>query len=217
MRVAVVDQHDVVRAGVERWLAEHRPHLMLAGSFRRPEDYLAWLPAAGAVDVLVTEIAEGGRAPDIDRVRALSAAGPAVIVHSGFVSDEVILASLEAGATSFVAKCDGRDHLINALRSAGTDRPYEGPRMAAALDRSRSVGRLGLSERERQVLVAWLRTESKDDVGSRLDIAPATVRTHLQRVRTKYARLGRSASDKSALLARAIEDGIIGTSDLNGH
>ena len=36
----------------------------------------------------------------------------------------------------------------------------------------------------------------------------------MQRVRAKYAAAGRTASTKSALLARAIEDGIIGLSDL---
>ncbi len=82
---------------------------------------------------------------------------------------------------------------------------------------SLSMGRLSLSERERQVLVAWFGTESKDLVGNLLHIAPATVRTHLQRVRAKYAGVGRPAPTNSALLARAIEDGIIGLSDLGSY
>ena len=65
--------------------------------------------------------------------------------------------------------------------------------------------------------MAWFGTESKDHVGNLLHIAPATVRTHLQRVRAKYAGVGRPAPTKSALLARAIEDGIIGLSDLGSY
>ena len=62
---------------------------------------------------------------------------------------------------------------------------------------------------------SWLGTERKDDVGDLLRIAPATVRTHLQRVRAKYAAAGRLASTKSALPARALEDGLIGLADLD--
>ncbi|MEZ5130200.1 MAG: LuxR family transcriptional regulator [Mycobacterium sp.] len=52
-------------------------------------------------------------------------------------------------------------------------------------------------------------------MGDLLRIAPATVRTHLQRVRAKYAAAGRLASTKSALPARALEDGLIGLADLD--
>lgn len=56
--------------------------------------------------------------------------------------------------------------------------------------------------------------ESKDLVTCRLNIAPATVRTHLQRVRVKYAAAGRPAPTKAALVARAVQDGIISIDDL---
>lgn len=81
--------------------------------------------------------------------------------------------------------------------------------MAGAMHRDRNEGRPSISQRETEVLVAWFQTESKELVGERLFIAPATVRTHLQRVRLKYAAVGRPAPTKAALVARAIQDGII--------
>jgi DNA-binding CsgD family transcriptional regulator len=86
--------------------------------------------------------------------------------------------------------------------------------MAKALLDDTTVGRVQLSDREKEVLVAWFQTESKELVGKRLYIAPTTVRTHLQRARAKYAAVGRPAPTKSALLARAIEDGILSLNDL---
>ena len=86
--------------------------------------------------------------------------------------------------------------------------------MGKAMLNDSTVGRIKLSEREKQVLVAWFQTESKELVGKRLFIAPTTVRTHLQRARAKYAGVGRPAPTKSALLARAIEDGILSLNDL---
>ena len=218
MDVALIDEHDVVRSGLEAWLATELPQVRVRGSFAGPQSFLGWLPTAGGIDVVVTEIQEGGRAPDMDGLRRLCESGPPVVIYSHLSSDEVILAAIEAGATSYVSKAEGKDHLIKAVGSlAGDGSPYVAPRMAEALRRGKSGRRICLSDREKQLLVAWFQTESKDEVGRLLHIAPATVRTHLQRIRAKYAHVARPASTKSALLARAIEDGIIGLSDLRGN
>jgi len=50
---------------------------------------------------------------------------------------------------------------------------------------------------------------SKASVGRRMSITENTVRQYIDRARMKYAALGRPALSKDALLARAIEDGII--------
>ncbi|GJJ22532.1 MULTISPECIES: response regulator transcription factor [Mycolicibacterium] len=74
--------------------------------------------------------------------------------------------------------------------------------------------RVELSARELEILIAWLRTDSKAAVAEELFLTPSTVRTYLQRVRAKYARAGRPARTKAALAARAIQDGYIGLNDL---
>lgn len=77
-----------------------------------------------------------------------------------------------------------------------------------------AVERVELSAREREILIAWLHTDSKDAVARAFFITPSTVRTYLQRIRAKYARAGRPARTKAALAARAIQDGYIGLNDL---
>lgn len=72
----------------------------------------------------------------------------------------------------------------------------------------------GLAPRETEVLLAWIRCDNKDDVARQLQISPTTVRTHLQRIRDKYAAAGRPASTKAALVARAIQDGLVDVNDL---
>jgi DNA-binding CsgD family transcriptional regulator len=67
----------------------------------------------------------------------------------------------------------------------------------------------GLSLREREVLRAWVLADSKEEVGQRLYIAESTVNTHIARIRTKYEAVGRPAPTKAALLARALQDGIV--------
>jgi two-component system, NarL family, nitrate/nitrite response regulator NarL len=50
---------------------------------------------------------------------------------------------------------------------------------------------------------------SKASVGRRMSISENTVRQYISRARAKYAATGRIAPSKDALLARAIEDGVI--------
>lgn len=72
----------------------------------------------------------------------------------------------------------------------------------------------GLSSREKEVLLAWIQCDSKSVVSRTLYIAPGTVNTHLTRIRDKYHVAGRTASSKAALLARALQDGLIGLDEL---
>jgi len=72
-------------------------------------------------------------------------------------------------------------------------------------------GALGLIYRnlERQALLLWFQGMSKASVGRRMSISENTVRQYISRARAKYAATGRTAPSKDALLARAIEDGVI--------
>ena len=71
-----------------------------------------------------------------------------------------------------------------------------------------------LSDREVEVLIAWLASDSKREVTERLFLADSTVSTYIQRVRSKYAAVGRPARTKVRLLLRAVEDGYLTLDDL---
>ena len=213
--VATIDDHDVVHAGIEAWCADAHPPIRLVGSFSTPGEFLARYPDdTGEVDVVLLDLQIDGNRPEFDALGGLCEAGQRVIVYSHLTADEVILTCLDLGAVTYLAKSEGKRHLIDAIHAAHATTPYVGPRMGKALLDDGSLGRIGLSEREKEVLVAWFQTESKDLVAKRLYISPTTVRTHLQRARAKYAAVGRSAPTKSALLARAIEDGLLSLKDL---
>ncbi|MGA5541344.1 response regulator transcription factor [Mycobacterium sp. NPDC051198] len=76
------------------------------------------------------------------------------------------------------------------------------------------VRRPALSPREIEVLVSWIKQESKTNTGQELYITTSTVRTHLQRIRRKYADIGRPARTKAALAIRAIQDGLVDLDEL---
>lgn len=213
--VAIIDDHDVVHAGIEAWCATATPPIDLVGNFLHPKEFLTRFPdVPNQVDVVLLDLQIDGNRPDFDTLRKLCESGQRVIIYSHLTADEIILTSLELGAVTYLVKSEGRLHLIEAIHAAASGTPYTGPRMAKALVNDRTSGRIKLSEREKEVLRAWFQTESKELVGKQLFIAPTTVRTHLQRARAKYAAVGRPAPTKSALLARAVEDGILSLNEL---
>lgn len=193
------------------WCAHAHPPIQVVGSYRRPEEFLA---QPNPVDVLLLDPQIDNLRPNYDALRHLCVAGQRVVVYTKLSADEIILRCLDFGALGFIVKSEGKRHLIDAIHAAAAAEPYVGPRMASALANDRAFGRIKLSQREKEVLVAWFQTESKEIVAERLFIAPTTVRTYLQRARAKYAAVGRPAPTKSALLARAVEDGILSLAEL---
>jgi DNA-binding NarL/FixJ family response regulator len=214
--VAVIDEHDAIHAAMELWCSQAQPRIRFVGNYFSAEQFLAEhaSPVASDVGAVVLELQMGRYRVDFNTLDHLVARRYRVIVYSHIATDEVILTSLDRGAVTYVVKTEGKVHLIDAIRAARTDMPYVGPRMAEAMVNDRAVGRPNLAPREKEVLIAWFRTESKDLVAEQLQIAPTTVRTHLQRVRAKYAAVGRPAPTKAGLVARAIQDGIVNVDDI---
>lgn len=74
--------------------------------------------------------------------------------------------------------------------------------------------RPALTDREIEVLRTWLMLDSKPAVAQELYISLGTVNTHLTRIRAKYSDIGRAAPTKAALVARAVQDGLVALDDL---
>lgn len=71
-----------------------------------------------------------------------------------------------------------------------------------------------LTGREIEVLLCWIRHDSKTEVAKTLFLSLGTVNTHLTRIRAKYTSVGRPAPTKAALVARALQDGLVDISEL---
>jgi DNA-binding NarL/FixJ family response regulator len=210
IRVAIVDDHDVVHAGIEAWCRAASPPIDLVSSFNEPPD-----PAdLTGIDVVILDLQFREGRPDLDLVRQFATAGHRVVVYTMSTDTVTVLACLDLGAACFLTKAEGRAHLVAAIHAAASNAAYIGPTMAGAISDDRRAERPTLSPREQEVLLHWFRTESKQLVAAALYITPATVNTHLARVRTKYAAAGRPATTKAALIARALQDGLVTLDEL---
>src|ERR1700752_2586034 len=209
--VAVIDDHDTIHAGIQAWCAIADPPVRVVGSYFSVDQFFAD-PCDAEVVLLDLELTS--RRPDFSGIERVIESSRPVVIYSHIIHDEVILKCLDLGATTYVAKSEGKAHLLAAIRAAATDTAYVSPRMAGAISNDRRVGRPRLTSREHEILVAWFQTESKELVAERLYISPSTVRPYLQRVRIRYAPVGRPAPTKAALVARAVQDGIISVEEL---
>ncbi|WP_280439751.1 response regulator transcription factor [Nocardia cyriacigeorgica] len=212
---AIIDDHEVVHDGIAGWCATAQPPIILKGNYHDPGDFLTD-PACDptTIDAVVLDLQFDQRAPDLSALATLCQRGFRVLVFSQHTRSDIILDCLELGAVTYLSKAEGREHLVAAIHAARSDRPYLSPTMAQAMTEDTRHTRPALSPREREVLLAWFQTESKTLVGQRLYITTGTVNTHLERIRTKYAQAGRPAPTKAALVARAIQDGLITADEL---
>lgn len=212
LTAVVVDDHPAVRAGVVHWLSSGTPPVTVVAE---GEDVrAAWIGEGARADVVILDLHLNSMTPAMGDLRRLTESGRRVVVYSMRADDETVLQCLELGALSFITKSEGAEHILEAVRAAAADRSYTPPSLAGAMAGDRSERRPALSARETEVLIEWFQSESKDFVAHRLGISPNTVNSHLERIRVKYAQMGRDAPTKAALVARAIQDGLIGVSDL---
>jgi two-component system, NarL family, nitrate/nitrite response regulator NarL len=211
--VTVVDDHPAILSGVRAWYSEAGRAIQVVAAGQTVD--VAWTPPGDGADVVVLDLNVGDeRAPYQRAVRSLVDVGRKVIVYTMQDSEEVALTCLDLGASAFLTKSEGHEHLVAATVAAAENRPYLPPILAGAIAADRGPAHPRLSDREREVLTQWFQCESKQLVADRMNITPRTVDTYLDRVRVKYANVGRPAPTKAALLARAIQDGLVGLHDL---
>ena len=211
--IAIVEDHPVVVEGVTSWVngdPDQRIRIVQVTSD------LADLGREPAPDVIVLDLELGGQMIT-DKIPGLVAGGRRIVVFSAHVDPGIILAVLEAGAYAYVTKDEGRDHLVQTIVAAACDRPHVTRSQAQAMLADTRPGRPALSAQERQALLLWFQGMSKASVGRRMAITENTVRQYIDRARMKYAATGRPAPTKDALLARAIEDGLVRPSEVAAY
>jgi DNA-binding NarL/FixJ family response regulator len=202
IRVLIVDDHPVVREGVRAMLAAEAD-IEVTGQAGSGAEAVA-LARAKQCDVILMDL----RMPGTDGVAATSqilAAEPSarVVVLTTYETDADILRAVEAGAAGYLLKDAPRGDVANAIRAAARGETVLAPSVAARLvTHVRRPQRDALSAREIEVLRLVARGLTNAEIGRRLFISEATVKTHLLRL---FAKLG--VGDRTAAVTTAIERG----------
>jgi len=192
IRVAIVDDHPVVREGTAALLGA-QDGLEVVGTASSLEE-AATLVAKTAIDVLLLDIRLGSDSG----LRLLSdGAGtvrPAVIVLTAYDYPQYAEAALRLGAAGFVLKTAPLSELLDAIRRAAAGGLAFGVRPGAAS--------AGLSSRELDVVRLVVEGRSNDEIGVALGIGSKTVETYLRRL---FERFG--TGSRTELATRALREG----------
>ena len=213
--VAIIEDHPVVTEGVASWIWSDPGQRVRLVQTARDLTALRAAPEPRA-DVVILDLELSGELVTA-QIPDLVAAGYRVVAFSGHSDPVIVMETLDNGAHAYVSKEEGRDHLVEAVLAAAADRPYMTRSQAKAMLADQRPARPALSEQERQALLLWFQGMSKASVGRRMSISENTVRQYISRARAKYAATGRTAPSKDALLARAIEDGVIKPGDVTPY
>jgi DNA-binding NarL/FixJ family response regulator len=200
IRVVVVDDHAIVRDGIQRLLdsAEGIEVVATAGDGAEAIEAVA----GEAPDVVLMDLSMPG-VDGIEATERLTARFPDVriVVLTTFSDQRRILGALNAGASGYLLKDASPDELIAAVRAVVSGGSPLDPKAARALLDARQVSKPGreLSGRERQVLALVATGLANKQIARRLEITERTVKAHLTSV---FQQLGVTDRTQAALWAK---------------
>ncbi|MEV0594168.1 response regulator transcription factor [Nonomuraea cavernae] len=207
IRVMLVDDQELLRAGF-RMVLGAQPDIEVVAEARDGVEALEVLRGV-EVDVVLMDV----RMPRMDGVEATRRIeGPKVLILTTFDLDEYAFAAVKAGVSGFLLKDVPPGDLVTAIRTVHGGDSVVAPstlrrmlaRFAAVLPSAEPGDVTELTPREREVLLMVGRGLSNLEIAARLEVAEATVKTHLGRV---LAKLG--LRDRAQAVVYVYEAGLI--------
>jgi len=213
IRVALVDDQAIVRAGLARILSPADGFDVVA-ECADGRDAVQKLPALHP-DVVLMDV----RMPLLDGIAATERLRAAddpldILVLTTFGEDEVLWGAIEAGASGFVLKDCSAEDLIAAVRAVAGGGAWFDPGVAPRLldhyrrivaPSAREAERLDLlTDRESDVLKLMARGATNVEIAQALHVAEATVKTHVGSI---FAKL--DVRDRAAAIVFAYDHGVV--------
>lgn len=187
IRVLLVDDHGILRAGLRALLA-NEPDIEVVGEAADGEEAVAQAVALDP-DVIVLDIAMP-RLDGLEATRRICDRGlrGKILILTVHAEERYLLPVLRAGGSGYVQKSQADTDLLDAIRTVARGDAFLYPG-ATRLLLADYLGREGegrdrhrtLSERERQVLALSAEGYSAQEIGDRLILSPKTVETYRER------------------------------------
>jgi len=208
IRIVIVDDHAIVRAGLRQFLAE-QSDLQVVGEASNGREALD-LVRKGGIDVIVMDLSM----PDqngVDALAAIKARAPElpVLILSGYPEAHYATNLLRQGASGYLNKeCDPQE-IVTAVRTVSRGRKYITPTVAEMLADQLNSGsdkplHEQLSEREFQVFLRLAQGETIGVIADSLSLSVKTVSTYRTRIMEKM-----SLESNSDLTYYALKNGLI--------
>jgi DNA-binding NarL/FixJ family response regulator len=213
IRVALVDDQAIVRAGLARILSPADGFEVVA-ECENGQEAVEQLPDMHP-DLVLMDI----RMPVLDGIAATTQLRatedpPEILVLTTFGEDEVLWGAIEAGAAGFVLKDCSAEDLISAVQAVADGGAWFDPSVAPRLleryrrvvaPAARDAARLDrLTDREQEVLRLMARGATNAEIAAVLIVAEATVKSHVGSI---FGKLG--VRDRAAAIVFAYDHGAV--------
>lgn len=203
IKVLIVDDHVIVRQGI-RALLLTEPDLAVVGEAGNGAEALAKARALHP-DVILMDLMMPGM-DGIEATRALVQQQPEarVLVLTSFAADDKVFPALKAGALGYLLKDSGPEDLVRSIhevaRGESSLHPAIARKVLQELTRpAEPASAEPLTDREIEVLRLLAQGLSNQEIGERLVITEATVRTHVSRILSKLQLASRTQAALYAL------------------
>lgn len=197
--VLLVDDHTVVRSGLKALLGTQADIVVVGEASSGEEALVAAQQHSPAV--ILMDLAMGAGIDGIEAIKQLRQRNPrqAVIVFTTYDSDADIVRAVDAGAMGYLLKDAAPEEIFAAVRGAVQGKSVMSAPVASRLFQQLRNPDEVLTPREAELLSLLTEGLSNRDLGKRLFISEATVKTHLAHI---YAKLG--VETRAAAIATAI-------------
>jgi len=203
IRVAVVDDHSLLRAGVIRALALDTMIEVVGEGASAAE--AVELAKACEPDLILLDISMPGDGIEAARAICDLPSPPQVVMLTVSEDDDDVTRALDAGAVGYLLKGIKAPELIAAVKSVRTDGSFISPNLALRLLSSKAQAEAGsnplasLSESEERTLRLILAGLTNREIAERLDVTEKTVKFHVGNILKKLNVRNRV---EAALIAR---------------
>jgi DNA-binding NarL/FixJ family response regulator len=188
LRILLVDDHSIVRAGFRRLIEQNSGLQVVAEAADAAQAYVAY--KAARPDVVVMDISMPGRG-GIDATRQIRQwdVRARVLVFSMHASSTFALQAFRAGALGFVTKSSDPEILIKAIHEVGAGKPILCPEISEELAASHLAGDNAalnqLAPREFEILRMILDAKSTDYIAATLNLSTKTVNNYHYAIKSK--------------------------------
>ncbi|MCW2949065.1 MAG: two component transcriptional regulator, LuxR family [Thermoleophilia bacterium] len=206
VRVVLVDDHAVVRAGLASLLAGH-DGIELAGQAGDVSSALE-IVEIKRPDVVVLDIELGDQDALVDALpKMLSHAHkPNVLILSMHDDAAHVQAAFAAGAHGFLLKDAAEDDLLDAIFALSRGERYVHPVLGARLAQAASAGPTDtLTDRERQIVRLLALGNTNQEIAAQLFLSVRTIETHRSHIMGKLG-----LHSRAELVQWALDSGVIG-------
>lgn len=204
IRVVVIDDHGVVRAGIRSLLAEDDGITVVAEAGSADEALALLARADLPMDVAVLDLSIKG-ASGLEVLQRAKALRPrlAVLVHTMYAAAQYEERMRAEGAAGFLCKDRSEECLLDAVRAvARGERYFAG---SPVLDDRPRRGHEAFTPRELQVFMMLAEGRSVGEVARLLGVGISTASTHVGRIREKIG-----AQSVAEIIAYAHRHGLAG-------